>query len=371
MIDILYIFPNAPEPRNVNVINLIKEEKKVQVVYWKKNKYEIKNSLADDGLVIPIDIPANDHNPFARLVPMLKYFRRLNNILKSTNPKCIYVSKLDSMYLVYRYWKKVKIKPVIIYDISDMHALTYNDSKNPVKILLRYLLHRMEKKVSCCVQNLVITSWAFWEEYYKEFYVREKVIYIPNAPDLKVFENYKRKRNGRYTIGFIGSIRYPKQLKCLIDVSEKANIEVLIAGGGVNEKEIREYSANTKTVRMTGQFDYEKEVAGLYGQVDCVFAQYDTAIKNVSLALPNRLYEAAFCGLPLIVSKGTYLAKLVSEYGLGVAVQDLDRNDMVSKIIELKKENPQKFIDNGSRFFSENGFDQNAKELKKIYLEIQ
>lgn len=371
MVDILYIFPNTPEPRNVNIINLIKDEKKVQVVYWKKNHHEIKNSLSEKVTVTPIDVPANDHNPFARLIPMFQYFRRLKKILNETKPKCIHVSKLDSMYLVYRYWKKAKIKPMVIYDISDMHSLTYNTSKNPVRIIIRHILHWMEKKVSCCVHNVVLTSWAFWDEYYKEFYSKKKIIFIPNSPDLKAFLNYQRKKDGQYTVGFIGSVRYPEQIKCLIDIAQKAEIRVLIAGGGVDEKEIRKYSKENKAVSMTGAFDYEREVAGLYAKVDCIFAQYDTSIKNVSLALPNRLYEAAYCGLPLIVSKGTYLAKIISEYGLGVAVKDLDRDDLIRKIMKLKKENPQKFIDNGSRFFNENGFEKNANRLKELYLKIK
>ncbi len=369
MVDVLYVLPNVPEPRNVNIVNLIKDEKKVQVLYWQKNNGEIKNNLDNKVIVTPISVEANDYNPFARIIPTVKYFNKAYKTIKEVEPKCIHVSKLDSMYLVYKYWKRAERKPYVIYDISDMHRLTYNDSNNPLMKMIRAILHQVEQKVSKCVDKIVVTSMAFWTEYYKEFYSEEQIVFVPNAPDLSVFDGFKRKTDGKYAVGFIGSVRYYKQLKCLIDAAQEADVNVLIAGGGIDEERLRQYTASMDNVQMTGRFEYAKEASHLYGMVDCVFAQYDTSIRNVALALPNRLYEAAYCGLPLIVSKGTYLEILVKKYGLGISVKDLSKKNLVEALRWLKKQADESFVLNGQKFSADNDYSVLSGELKKIYLD--
>lgn len=370
MVDVLYMLPNTPEPRNVNIINLIKDELNTEVIFWQKNKEIPGNNLDPKVAVQPIRIKANDHNPLARIIPTFRYYLKANSAVAEAEPRCIHVSKLDSMFLIYLYCKRQKKKPYVIYDISDMHRLTYNDSKNPALKVIRSFLHYMEKKVSRCVDKIVVTSESFWEKYYKEFYTKEQMIFIPNAPDMEVFKTYTPKTCGKFTVGFIGSVRYYEQLKCLVDVAVKTDINVLIAGNGEDEEKIRKYSSGKENVKVTGRFNYTNEIAGLYSSVDCIFAQYDTSIKNINLALPNRLYESAACGLPLIVSKGTYLESVVKKYGLGISVQDLDAEELAEAIEWVKDQQKEVFIENGRKFTLDNDYSVRSQKLKNIYLNI-
>ena len=66
---------------------------------------------------------------------------------------------------------------------------------------------------------------------------------MPNIPDEEPLKNYFKKKNGMFTVGFIGGIRYLKQMKMLVDAAEIVGCNVLFAGaGGTN------YDYEQKTV---------------------------------------------------------------------------------------------------------------------------
>lgn len=98
-------------------------------------------------------------------------------------------------------------------------------------------------------------------------------------------------------------------------------------------------------VVFTGRYD-NKEKNKIYEQVDIINAVYGNDSLIVSTALPNKLYDALIYKKPIIASKGTYLAELIEQYGVGLAV-DVD-HDNIEKIIGDYVENfdPQLFVSN-------------------------
>ena len=57
---------------------------------------------------------------------------------------------------------------------------------------------------------------------------------------------------------------------------------------------------------------------------------------NEQIALPNKLYEAIYCELPIIVSKGTYLAKVVEDWGVGLVVDCTSQKEITEAIMKLR-----------------------------------
>lgn len=152
---------------------------------------------------------------------------------------------------------------------------------------------------------------------------------------------------GTFTIGFIGGIRYINQMKMLVDVAGELGCNVLFAGAGGTSgdyEEIKKYCAGKDYVLFTGKYDYEKEIAQLYGRVDCVYAVYDADNPNVRIALPNKLYESIVCELPIVVAKDTYLSELVQKWGVGVAVSHNNKGELKDKFERLM--NDKEYYDN-------------------------
>lgn len=365
-IDVMFVLPNVPEPRNENIVNLVKGKYKTGIMFWKKDLTQASYHI-DGCSVYELPVKANDHNPLARIIPTLKYYRQALKILRDCQPRCIHVSKIDSMYLVWLYWKKASVKPHIIYDISDLHTLAYNDSTNLAKVLIRSELWKIEKKVSRCVDYTLITSPKFYDEYYKDFYRKEQIVFVPNAPDTSCFDGFQRKAGGTFTFGFIGSVRYYKQMVNLIDVANKAGVNVFIAGAGADEQRLREYSREMPGIEFYGKYNYTSEIRGLYEKIDCVYALYDTSIKNVKVALPNKLYEGAYCGLPFIASKGVYVAEIIEEYGFGVAAEDGNKAELEDAIRKVQALNQDDVLRGCKKFSKENSFEEASHRLIQVY----
>ncbi len=368
-IDVMYLFPNTPEPRNENIINLIKDKYNVGVMYWKKN-VESKDYSLDGCRVFDKKISADDSNPLKRIIPMFKYFREALKVLRKEKPRCLHVSKVDSMLMAAFYKKHSRTKPAIIYDISDLHTLSYNDKKDVKSQIIKKILWIIEKYICKQVDYILITSPKFFDEYYNSFYSIDQVIFVPNAPDISCFEGFKKKESGKFTLGFIGSVRYYNQMTKLIDVSTEMGVDVLIAGSGESEQALREYSRGKNNVTIFGKYDYKTQIKDLYESIDCVYALYDTSIKNVRIALPNKLYEGAFCGLPFIASKGVYVAELIEEYGFGVAAEDGNVNDLKRAIEKVKDLTMEKVEEGCRKFTQDNSFYEASKRILKVYTEL-
>ena len=359
-IDVLYIFPNTPEPRNEKMVGYIKQLFYVGIMFWKKNP-ECETYSFPNTPVYEIKVAANDNNPLKRVLPTLKYIKMGIKELRNIKPKCVHVSKLDSLYMVWRYCKKVNDKPKVVYDVSDLHSLGYNNSKNPIKKAIRFLLWRIEKKISKCVNYIFVTSPKFYSDYYSAFYKEEQVVFTPNIPDTNAFKKFEKKREGKYTIGFVGSLRYFKQICNLIDVTKEMDINVMLAGSGIDEEKLRDYANGLTHVSFFGKYDYLKDIKTIYEQIDCVYAVYDTKIKNVKVALPNKLYEGAYCGLPFIVSKGTYLSELVEKYEIGVSCEAEDCFDLKRAIQKVMSISPER-VEKGCKAFCDDNSQTSVRQ---------
>ena len=66
-----------------------------------------------------------------------------------------------------------------------------------------------------------------------------------------------------------------------------------------------------------------------------VLSTYNVIYENVRFAEPNKLYEAIYFEVPIIVSKGTYIAEKVERLKVGFAIDPLNVMEIVSFIKSL------------------------------------
>lgn len=235
-----------------------------------------------------------------------------------------------------RYNKGVRI----VYEVADLHRMLVDEQIGIMRIAFAKCVAFFECRCSCLVDKLILTSERYYDVYYNQLYSKEQVLFIPNAPSLKVFADYVPKNhNIDFTVGFIGGIRYPNEIKMLISAAKQAGVRVFLAGMETGD-EIRKLCENENHVEYFGGYDYDTQIAKLYGRCDAIYSVYPANMKNVKVALPNKLYESMLCGLPLIVSEGTYVGELVTTWGIGIAVKynSLDELANALEILSSDKE---------------------------------
>jgi glycosyltransferase involved in cell wall biosynthesis len=196
-------------------------------------------------------------------------------------------------------------------------------------------IDRVEARGLACA-DLVVLAWPGMLERYQARF-DGPVVVVDNAPDLKRFSPDFAPRDGRpFDVCYIGQKRYVASLELLIEIVQRhEDMSCFLAGGGVAEQRIAEFALGKERVEVVGRVLYE-EIPGLYRGRDCVYTLYDAAVGNARIHMPVKVMEGMACGLPVIVSEGTWVAGYVEREGIGFAVDPADSSAVEAAIVRLK-----------------------------------
>lgn len=326
------IIPRIPNPRTLKRIKVLEKHVNVILIYWDRDlPVKEEFDINPINVVHGIKVKAPEGKPLKRILPLLVFWKVVYKQLRIQGPLILHVENLDMLILACLYKKFSNKQVKIIYEVADLPKYSFRVSGR-FKNIVFSCFRKFEQKIISSISNIILTSPYFWEVYYSDFVDESKYLFLPNAPSKKLFASYEKQKNEIFTIGFIGSVRYVKQLKMLIDAVGEMdkNIKVFIAGSGPGYQVIAEYIKDKPWVEMHGPYNYEQEIVSLYEKVDCVYSVYDTELENVKVALPNRLYEAIVCELPIIAAKGTALGKFIEEKEIGATVGANDKEGLKS-----------------------------------------
>lgn len=337
MSKILALVSHVPNPRANRRMGQLAMVSEVELVYWNKGGESCIVQEINNVCFYEINIRANRTNPIKRKIPFLKFAIRASKIIKKSNPQIIYAERFDMLIVAWfnRLLCLKKEKPKIIFEVPDLPHIMIDNVKGLFNVLFKKSVKILEQLVYKSVDLLIVTSTKFYDIYYKYYIPEKKVVYMPNIPDFTVLKDYKHKEHNNFTIGYIGVIRYPKQLLLLMEAAAAVGADVLLAGFTENCQEVKEIAEKYQNVIYYGQYDYNKEIVKLYEMCDAIFSVYDAEMKNVGVALPNKLYEAVYCKLPIIVAKSTYLGEIVESHGIGITVTYNNKNELQNAIMQL------------------------------------
>src|SRR5690606_28772224 len=200
-----------------------------------------------------------------------------------------------------------------ILEIGDLRAI---DTKNP-------LLHAVERLVVQDCRALVVTSPAFVDAYYRPHLPKGRSAYVIENKLDATFRGKRQEPDMQardiVRIGVIGMLRYRRPLELLVRAVQSIPWLQLICYGDGPDRQVVEASLGER-VRYFGPFRNPQDLQQIYRSIDVNFVVYDSASKNVQLALPNKYYESIFFGVPILAAKGTELERRVVSKGIGGAL---------------------------------------------------
>ena len=334
---ITFILSNIPNPRNNKRIKAFAEFAEVDVICTRRLNMDVCPLDSYQNVnyhVMDIEVPTVNHL-FKRALAFWRFYRFCKSILKKLEPDIIYLCGLDNLLIASA---SVLEKTKICYEVADLRE-SYTNHHNTLSMrsVFDTTVKWIEEKLSHNVSLLVVTSIKFYENHYNKLFEKEQVIEVPNMPNLAAFDHYKPKEGGEFTIGFVGGIRYVEQMKMLVDAAKEADVKVIFSGASLDkDSRLISYCTDKPWVTFTGRFDFMKDIAGIYGKIDCVYSVYDASNFNVRIALPNKLYEAVVAEIPIIVANNTYLGQLVNEWGTGICIDYNDKHALVEVLNKLK-----------------------------------
>lgn len=328
MVNYVFIISNIHLPRCANRVNeFVSRGCKVEAYYFDRPlyKHEIKNIYAP--LHYLGDLESGGASYWGRIYQQYKKVKEVVKKYKNTDT-VIYLFGFD-MALVY-YFSKIKLP--YIFEESDLRHTYFKPS-----FIAKYL-ERLDKKIIKKALLTVFTS----EGFYKYHFGSEKldnVVVVPNRLDPEILkqdnvrERVRKPFNpGKIKIGFVGSIRF-KTVYNFVDVFCRTypQCEFHFYGSPVrdNIEDLKKYN----NCHFHGVFSSPRDLPEIYSNIDLVLSTYDTDFENALYAEPNKMYEAMFFDVPIIVSSGTFVADKVNELGIGYDVNAM-KDDEVLKLIE-------------------------------------
>lgn len=328
--DYVFICSNKPAPRSIEKCKAaIDAGKHLVIVYLERPDCLLQLSQINSCDIRPFPVNFRKLEP-KRLIDMFRFYRWLKTrILSLATKDCeLYVDSLDLLAVATLAGKGQR---TFRYEVRDLNSAQIEATFLSlfIKNIESFLLKRVDK--------LILTSTEYYQQYYKHIYHNQYEV-VENYPNINFWYDFTRKkRENEFVIGYVGVIRYLPCLKTLIEATKilrekECNIVLKFAGGGAVE-ELKEFAGTPSWIEYLGAYD-NNTIKAIYQDVDLSFSVYDTAVKNVLYAMPNKFYESILNGIPILVAKGTFLEKRVKEIGIGTSSDSYDVNEMAEILLE-------------------------------------
>lgn len=181
---------------------------------------------------------------------------------------------------------------------------------------------------------------------------RNKVLVLPNIPNVGELDNVTRDqiRDFRsaysYTLSYVGVFDRDRGLEHLLEsVSKCPDVILNIAGFGVLDELVTEYSNDYSNICYWGRVDYSVGQS-IMKESDLIIAMYYLTNPVHKLAAPNKYYESLALGVPMVTTANTLVGSKVAKYDTGFVLDEtadalsaLLLDEKLKELIKIKKNN--------------------------------
>jgi len=308
----------------------------VVVLAWDRAA-EAPRTMRMDGWMLENLGPQAAHGAGLRNVGHYRaYWRDAARRVVELEPDAIHCHNLDSAPIALRVMRRARRRPVFV---ADFHEIYRESRALPQKGIAgvaaraaaRYLEHRSVPRA-----DLVITVVEAQVDYYRNLGAR-RVLVVENAPDHRLFTPVARNEP-EFVVCFIGQKRWlPSLVNLMHAVQSLPRVWALLVGGGPAAAEVEQAASTMDRVEVRGVVEPAK-IPALYQRSDAVWCCYDPALLNWRTSFPVKSMEAMASALPVICTRGTWIAEYAERNGLGIAIDDSDVSDVRRALAALESD---------------------------------
>ena len=267
----------------------------------------------------------------------------------------------------------------IIYDAHELET-----EKNGLTKISRRIVSVLEKWISNRVDGFITVSFAIQNHYVERFNFKHTEV-ILNCPPTwkKVSKDLFRKRFkipqessvALYQGGFMPG-RAIKNLAQAFQINDIKNINFVFMGYPASTEEGREsYSLILKKVQEFENIHVHDPVAPdslgeLTGSADLGICLIEDLCLSYRFCLPNKFFEYAMAGVPILVSDLPEMRRLVEEYDCGVVCDSITPDGIVSGLKKLLSKDLKKLGKNARKMAEDHSWEIQEKKLLSLYTRI-
>ncbi len=307
------------------------------------------------------------------MVQILKYLEFIFRVIFFYRKKDIKIINIHSVALLplgvllkYLYDSK------LIYDTHELETET-NGSKGIRKRFSKIL----EKKLIKYAEVVFVVSENIADWYQQEYGILRPTV-IMNVP--KLFEQ-KKTNHFRTTLGikdesviilYQGGLSKGRGIELLLSVFKKredAHVVIVFMGYGELEESIKIASIKNNNIFFHPAVA-PKIVLEYTSSADIGISFIENTCLSYYYCMPNKLFEYAMVGLPVIVSNMKEMREFVNKHNIGTIVKKEDSqsiNEAIEKILTLDIE---KLKQNSRKYAEENAWEIQEQKMIAKYREL-
>lgn len=251
--------------------------------------------------------------------------------------------------------------------IYDAHELFMADGKRKMGIdeKIQYKFEQLAIKKS----DLVICAHEKRAEIMKDYHKLDKlptavknISYLPES-DPEEFRSLHKEffDKDSFKIVYAGGLLPGRRLDKLIDAVDSPNsgCSLMIVGNGPDRQNLMNKSKMCKNadVILVPGVPYKK-LGSVLKCFDAGYLYYPTDTPNNLYCAPNKVYEYAGAGLPIISNDNPTVREELEKYSIGVC------NDDISSAIETVRKNRAAIVSGMERFVCENTLEKEEEKLR-------
>ena len=270
----------------------------------------------------------------------LKFHLKVKNILAEINTEIIIAGDLFSLSAA------TSIKDAhVVYDSREIYTQLAGLTNNPLK---QIFWSWVEKKNINKTQSVLVTADGD-SLILKKLYQGLNITNIYNFPSRKLKPSGRLSLRKKFNISaeskiflYQGVLHKGRGIKTIIKLLENfQNAHAVIIGDGPYREELQKYAVKRNTDKRThfyGAVPY-LELLELTADADIGFSLIKPASKSYEQALPNKLFEYALAGIPVIASNLPEMERIINKYQIGYTVAHDEINAQTRIIKKILNEN--------------------------------
>lgn len=301
------------------------------------------------------------------LAQILKYFEFIFRVTKFYKNKDIKMVNIHAISLLpFGVFLKYLFKAKLVYDTHELETET-NGSMGIRKKLAKLIEKTLIKK--CDLIFVVSENIADW--YAKEYHIRKPVV-VKNTPRLVDSKktNYFREnlsiKDNSIIVLYQGGLSKGRGVDLLLECFKQRNddkVVIVFMGYGEIEEDIKIASKERNNIFFHPAVDPDI-VLEYTSSADIGISFIENTCLSYYYCLPNKLFEYAMAGLPVIVSNMKEMRELVEKYDMGIIVEDDKVNSMNNAIDKIVQSDIKQMKQNARRCAEENSWEK--QEVKMI-----
>ena len=283
-----------------------------EVVFWNRTPEAGTPEITREGNTVTINLPCRGSRS-KRIMRFLKWRSVAKKVIRKQKYSALIMLSTVPTVLLGGLLRR-KYRERYLFDIRDY---TF-ESRKPLRKLVMGLINRST------LTAISSKGYMRWLDPSPKIMVNHNITVdetvgytAPNLRDQQVLR-----------FAFVGNVRLDTQTEALmLQMKDRKDFQQHFYGRILPSCRIEQIARekNIDNLFLHGPFDVEQKHR-FFGEIDLLNAVYANAQKEEDIPLgdstpiPNRLYDCLVFYRPLVASKGTYLAELIDNYGLGCTV---------------------------------------------------